>query len=112
MLHLHKWVIIGCLSASCACANPTHSTAYPTPNAFEQYLGVSSVEVKEKLGSVWAHFFEGDADTQRIYFEVPGNMAYIADIGNNDVRSEGMSYGMMIAVMLNKQEAFNRMWKC
>jgi oligosaccharide reducing-end xylanase len=38
-------------------------------------------------------------------------MAYIADIGNGDVRSEGMSYGMMIAVQLDKKEEFDRLWK-
>jgi oligosaccharide reducing-end xylanase len=38
-------------------------------------------------------------------------MAYIEDIGNGDVRSEGMSYGMMIAVQLDKQAEFNRLWK-
>ncbi len=38
-------------------------------------------------------------------------MAYISDIANEDVRSEGMSYGMMIAVQLNKKEEFDRLWK-
>ena len=38
-------------------------------------------------------------------------MAYIRDVGNNDVRSEGMSYGMMICVQLNKQTDFDRLWK-
>jgi oligosaccharide reducing-end xylanase len=38
-------------------------------------------------------------------------MAYIANIGSSDVRSEGISYGMMIAVQLNKQEEFNRLWQ-
>ncbi|MEJ2513147.1 MAG: glycosyl hydrolase family 8 [Anaerolineales bacterium] len=32
------------------------------------------------------------------------------DIGNGDVRTEGMSYGMMISVQLDKQEEFNRLW--
>ena len=38
-------------------------------------------------------------------------MAYILDTGNNDVRSEGMSYGMMLCVQLDKQEQFNKLWK-
>jgi len=38
-------------------------------------------------------------------------MAYIEDIGNGDVRTEGMSYGMMIAVQLDKKEEFDRLWK-
>ena len=38
-------------------------------------------------------------------------MAYIKDINNQDVRTEGMSYGMMIAVQLDKKNEFDRLWK-
>jgi len=38
-------------------------------------------------------------------------MAYIKDINYNDVRTEGMSYGMMISVQLNKKNEFDRLWK-
>ncbi len=39
-----------------------------------------------------------------------GPLAYLSDINNNDVRSEGMSYGMMIAVQLNKKAEFDALW--
>lgn len=87
-------------------AQPTH-----TPDYFHEILGVSEVEVEQKLEAAWQHFFEGDVDTQRLYYEVGNDMAYIADIGNQDVRSEGMSYGMMIAVLMDRREAFNALWK-
>jgi oligosaccharide reducing-end xylanase len=35
----------------------------------------------------------------------------VEDIFNKDVRTEGMSYGMMIAVQLNKKAEFDRLWK-
>jgi oligosaccharide reducing-end xylanase len=38
-------------------------------------------------------------------------MAYILNPADNDVRTEGMSYGMMIAVQLNQREVFDRLWK-
>jgi hypothetical protein len=38
-------------------------------------------------------------------------MAYIPDVGNRDVRTEGLSYGMMIAVQLDHQKEFNALWK-
>jgi oligosaccharide reducing-end xylanase len=38
-------------------------------------------------------------------------MAYLLDTGYEDVRTEGMSYGMMIAVQLDKKEEFDRIWK-
>ena len=38
-------------------------------------------------------------------------MAYISDIKNHDVRTEGMSYGMMIAVQWDKKDIFDRLWR-
>ena len=37
-------------------------------------------------------------------------LAYIHDVGSGDVRSEGMSYGMMIAVQLDKKAEFDALW--
>jgi len=49
-----------------------------------------------------------------VYFPAGNNangpLAYIWDIGSNDVRSEGMSYGMMIAVQLDKKTEFDALW--
>ncbi len=39
-----------------------------------------------------------------------GPLAYLSDINNHDVRTEGMSYGMMIAVQMNKQAEFDALW--
>lgn len=36
------------------------------------------------------------SDEERIYHPVGEDMAYIVDTGNIDVRTEGMSYGMMM----------------
>lgn len=38
-------------------------------------------------------------------------MGYLEDTGNHDVRTEGMSYGMMICVQLDWKEEFDRIWK-
>ncbi len=38
-------------------------------------------------------------------------MAYVSDIKNHDARTEGLSYGMMIAVQLNKKDVFDRIWR-
>jgi oligosaccharide reducing-end xylanase len=38
-------------------------------------------------------------------------MGYISDLKNHDVRTEGLSYGMMIAVQLNKKDIFDRIWR-
>ncbi len=38
-------------------------------------------------------------------------MAYVSDVKNHDARTEGLSYGMMIAVQLNKKDVFDRVWR-
>ena len=35
---------------------------------------------------------------------------YITDVAHHDVRTEGMSYGMMISVQLNKKAEFDALW--
>ncbi len=82
-----------------------------TRNLFHELLGKSETELDAKIDATWRHFFLGDGETQRVYFPVGADQAYIADIGNGDVRSEGMSYGMMLAVQLNKKAEFDRLWK-
>ena len=80
-------------------------------NLFKEHLGKSDSEVQAKIDSAWNQLFYGDDNSERVYYHVGEDMAYIEDIGNGDVRSEGMSYGMMIAVQLDKKEEFDRLWK-
>jgi oligosaccharide reducing-end xylanase len=80
-------------------------------NLFQEYLRKPESEVQEKLQAAWQQLFYGADDYQRVYYPVGEDMAYIEDIGNGDVRTEGMSYGMMIAVQLDKQAEFDRLWK-
>jgi oligosaccharide reducing-end xylanase len=80
-------------------------------NLFQEYLGKSDAEIQDRLDAAWEQLFYGDDDYQRVYYPVGDDMAYIEDIGNGDVRSEGMSYGMMIAVQLDQREEFDRLWK-
>ncbi|RPJ21511.1 MAG: glycoside hydrolase [Chloroflexi bacterium] len=78
---------------------------------FEEYLDKLDTEVQAKIEAAWDQLFHGNDDSERVYYPVGEDMAYIEDIGNGDVRSEGMSYGMMIAVQLDKKEEFDRLWK-
>jgi oligosaccharide reducing-end xylanase len=81
------------------------------PDLFVDLLGKSHAEVTARVESTFQHLFYGDDRTERVYYAVNPDMAYIKDIGNNDVRTEGMSYGMMIAFQMNKKEEFDRLWK-
>jgi len=96
----------GCLRISVE----TEVTPLPR-DLFGLYLHESPAAVDARIAAVWAQFTTGDPANQRLYFEVADDLACVVDVGSNDVRSEGMSYGMMIAVQLDDQVRFNRLWK-
>ncbi|WP_044481129.1 glycosyl hydrolase family 8, partial [Paenibacillus antibioticophila] len=73
-------------------------------------FGYEKAEIHERLEAAWRELFEGGEDT-RIYHESGGDMGYMLDTGNLDVRTEGMSYGMMMAVQMDQQVVFDRLWK-
>jgi len=76
--------------------------------------GHSQAEVSAKINAAFQQLFHGDPQTQTVYYDVGKNengpLAYLSDINNKDVRSEGMSYGMMIAVQMNKKAEFDALW--
>lgn len=91
-------------------------------NLFAEELGMSQADVDAKLATAISRFFgigtdEGSeliADSgYRLYFELPQDhsQAFIWAPDSEDIRSEGMSYGMMIAVQAGLQEHFDRLWK-
>lgn len=80
-------------------------------NLFVEFLGKSQAEVDEKINAAFNQLFYGNDSTERVYYPVEPDMAYILDVIHKDVRSEGMSYGMMIAAQLDKKEEFDRLWK-
>src|SRR5674476_107793 len=70
--------------------------------------GYVQTEIDAKLARAYYDVFEGP---NRVYFEVGDSMAYVSDLKNHDARTEGLSYGMMIAVELNKKDVFDRIWR-
>lgn len=76
-----------------------------------QEAGYSQDEINSKLRAMEQQFFKGDAENGRLYYELGSDEAYILDTGNNDVRTESMSYGMMICVQLNKKAEFDKLWR-
>ncbi len=76
--------------------------------------GHSDDETKKKIDEAWQSLFAGDPDNEAVYFTAGsnenGDLAYILDYGNNDVRSEGMSYGMMIALQTGHKAEFDALW--
>lgn len=76
--------------------------------------GHSEAEIHAKIEHAFQQLFHGDGQEQRVYFETGANrngtLAYVTDWANNDVRTEGMSYAMMITVELDKKREFDALW--
>jgi oligosaccharide reducing-end xylanase len=76
--------------------------------------GHSAQESRAKIDAAFRQLFHGDPSTQGLYYPAGSNangpLAYILDVMHNDVRSEGISYGMMIAVQLDKKPEFDALW--
>ena len=72
--------------------------------------GILQEDIDRKLKRIVDTFFYG-SEEERIFHPVGDDMGYLEDTGNNDARTEGMSYGMMYCVQLNMKEEFDRIWK-
>jgi oligosaccharide reducing-end xylanase len=76
--------------------------------------GHAKKEIDARIEATYQQLFHGDPQTQSIGFAAGKNdngpLMYVTDWNNHDVRTEGMSYGMMIAVQLNKKADFDAIW--
>src|ERR1039457_1907721 len=83
------------------------------PNLFLNN-GHTELESRAKIEAAFQQLFHGNPDHQAIAFDAGSNangpLMYVTDWANHDVRTEGMSYGMMIAVQLDKKKEFDAIW--
>ena len=71
-------------------------------------VGISDAQAREKISKAF--------DT--IFFDPEENFCHhtdedawcMVDTGNNDARTEGMSYGMMMCVQMDRKDIFDRLW--
>ena len=103
-----RTVLLAFLGCALAAGQPQHHR-----NLFVE-AGRDPEQVSEKISAAFEQLFHGDPGTQAVYYSAGKNangpLAYILDIIHNDVRSEGMSYGMMIAVQMDRKAEFNALW--
>ena len=102
--------------ATAALTNENGAGAFVTGkyrNLFAE-AGKSPAEIRRKIDSAFQQLFHGNPTNEAVYFEAGtnenGRLAFITDIKHRDVRSEGLSYGMMIAVQLDKKAEFDAIW--
>jgi endo-1,4-beta-D-glucanase Y len=118
-------IMISSLSACAVNSNPSLTEPMPPSqgafstgvyrNLFQEWNSeLSQTQIQNRLNDTWNQFFESADDNKRLYYpagsNANGELAYILDIADNDVRTEGMSYGMMIAVQMDKRSHFNAIW--
>lgn len=93
-----------------------------SPNLFADVLGKSQTEIDAKVKTAIERFFgigTGESTTPdadkgyRCYYELPqdSSMAFIWAADSDDVRSEGMSFGMMLALQAGLQDQFDKLWR-
>ncbi|MFL5742992.1 MAG: glycosyl hydrolase family 8 [Flavisolibacter sp.] len=117
MKSVHKcwsFIVLLLLSTVVFCQNKNsgkyHKAAFYSgsyPNVFLE-AGYKQKDIDQKISQAYHDIFEGP---NRVYFEVADSMGYVSDLKNHDARTEGLSYGMMIAVQLNKKDVFDRIWR-
>ena len=78
-------------------------------NLFEEY-GYSRFDIENKVIDCWNEIFN-QQNPNHFYFDCGNGTGYMEDTGNDDARTEGMSYGMMMALQMNRKDIFDRIWK-
>jgi oligosaccharide reducing-end xylanase len=95
---------------------PGGTGAYATGNYRNLFAeaGHSQAEIQQKIDGAFQQLFHGNPTNETVYYPAGSNsngpLAYITDVKHHDVRTEGLSYGMMIAVQLNKRPEFDALW--
>ena len=78
------------------------------PNRFAR-VGISDREALERAESCFRTiFFDPE---ERFFHEKDPDSACMVDTGNDDARTEGMSYGMMMCVQMDRRDLFDRLWQ-
>lgn len=105
MITLKKLLLAA--SASCLLLSSCNSDKHEYRNYLLE-LGYTQEQIDNKILETYNEVFHSE---RAAYKEVGDDLGYVADVKNNDVRTEGQSYGMMVAVQVGNQDMFNRIWR-
>ena len=77
------------------------------PNWFAR-IGISDEAARAKVQETFnTIFFDPE---EKFYQDVDADSGCMVDTGNIDARTEGMSYGMMMAVQMDRKDLFDKLW--
>jgi len=108
--------LAGCCSPARPKSGADGGGAYATGRYRNLFVetGHPAGEVRRKVEAAFAQLFHGNPTNQAVYFQAGRNsngpLACITDIKHHDVRTEGLSYGMIIAAELDKKAEFDALW--
>lgn len=76
-------------------------------NSFAR-IGVTKEEARARVKEVFETiFFDPE---ENFFHQLSSTSACMVDTGNIDARTEGMSYGMMMAVQMDRKDIFDQLW--
>lgn len=81
-----------------------------TPRDMFVEAGYGPNFANQLIQNAYSKLFEGDPIDERVCFDASDDMSYIIDIGHDDIRSEGMSYGMYITALTGHERQFDKLW--
>jgi len=81
------------------------------PNPFRDELGKADADIQLKIDDAFAQLYHGDPLTQAIFVVDSADQAHIQDFFHGDTRTEGLGWGMVIAVELDKRDDFDDLWR-
>ncbi len=78
------------------------------PNFFER-IGKTRQETEKRVNEIFdTIFFDPE---ENFWHEPDGDSGCLVDTGNVDARTEGISYGMMMCVQMDRQDLFDKLWR-
>ncbi len=105
----------GATPASQVSIKPAHpESAFSTGihrNLFVEMEVATAEEVRLRIQKDYQTLFFGDPEEEALLVPAGKDMAFILTPDTDDIRSEGMSYGMIIAVMMDDKTTFDKLWR-
>ena len=77
------------------------------PNVFSR-IGIDDETAKKRVEECFQTIFFDPENS--FYHDVDADSGCMEDTGNIDARTEGMSYGMMMTVQMDRKDLFDKLW--
>ena len=77
------------------------------PNVLAE-IGIGDEEAQRRVKEAFETIFFDPAE--KFCHQTEDDAWCMVDTGNNDARTEGMSYGMMMCVQMDRKDIFDRLW--